>query len=351
MKRHIPGLLMVLGLAATLLMLRPLATGTLPALDTVRALGVQGAVLFCLTYSVATLLLLPTTPFTVVAGVLYGPWGGGALLLLLSLGVDLVAFYVARFARGPFEGMRDRFPGLARLDEALGEGGFGAVCLLRLSPLAPYGVLNYALGLTRVSPAAFLAGTAVGSLPATVLFLVLGHGAAGVVESGGGSIGLWATVALTVVSAVGLTAWAKRRLRAPVVAPEEMGRTPASPVSSPEPATPPRPSTAVKFAARTKRRLSMSVAARKVLASNSGRPWKKWRGLWPVSARDVAASNTERPPRKWRGLLVSERPLTKWRRRLSAAVRKATAGNTGAEPTTWRGLRPWRLMRRKAVTT
>ena len=82
---------------------------------------------------------------------------------------------------------------------------------------------NYALGLTRVGPVAFLAGTAVGSLPATVLFLVLGHGAAGVVEGGGGSLGLWATVVLTVLSAVGLTAWAKRRLGAPVAAREVMG--------------------------------------------------------------------------------------------------------------------------------
>jgi uncharacterized membrane protein YdjX (TVP38/TMEM64 family) len=217
MKRHLPMLLMVLGLVATLLMLRPLASGALPALDTVRESGTWGTVLFCLTYSVSTLLLLPTTPFAVVAGALYGPWGGGALLVLLSLGVDLVAFYAARFARGPFERLRGRFPGLARLDEALGKGGFGAVCLLRLSPLAPYGVLNYALGLTRVSPGAFLAGTAVGSLPPTILFLVLGHSAAGMVQGGGGSLGLWVTVALTVVSAVGLTAWAKRRL-APGVA-------------------------------------------------------------------------------------------------------------------------------------
>jgi uncharacterized membrane protein YdjX (TVP38/TMEM64 family) len=220
MKRHLPSLLMVLGVVATLLMLRPLAAGALPALDLMRASGLQGAVLFSLVYSVATLLLLPTTPFTVVAGVLYGPWGGGALLMVLSLGVDLVAFYLARFARGPFERMSNRFPGLARLDEALGEGGFGAVCLLRLSPLAPYGALNYALGLTRVTPAAFLAGTAVGSLPATVLFLVLGHGAAGMVEGGGGSLGVWATVALTALSAVGLTAWAKKRLATPAAARE-----------------------------------------------------------------------------------------------------------------------------------
>ncbi|NMO17327.1 TVP38/TMEM64 family protein [Pyxidicoccus fallax] len=212
MKRHLPTVLMVLGLVATLLMLRPLATGALPALETVRASGPQGAVLFSLVYSVATLLLLPTTPFTVVAGVLYGPWGGAALLMLLSLGVDLVAFYLARLGRGPFARLKERFPGLARLDEALGKGGFLAVCLLRLSPLAPYGALNYALGLTRVSPAAFLAGTAVGSLPATMLFLLLGHGAAGVVAGGGGSLGLWATVVLTVLSAVGLAAWARKRL-------------------------------------------------------------------------------------------------------------------------------------------
>ncbi|MFP2924343.1 TVP38/TMEM64 family protein [Pyxidicoccus sp. 3LG] len=223
MKRHLPGVLMLLGVVATLLLLRPLAQGALPVLDTVRASGLQGTVLFFVVYGVATLLLLPTTPFTLIAGALYGPVGGGVLLMALSLGVDLVAFYAARLARGRFAKLGERFPGLARLDAALGEGGFGAVCLLRLSPLAPYGALNYALGLTRVGPVAFLAGTAVGSLPATVLFLVLGHGAAGVVEGGGGSLGFWATVVLTALSAVGLTAWAKRRLAAPVVAREVMG--------------------------------------------------------------------------------------------------------------------------------
>lgn len=217
LRRHLPLALMVVGMAATLLLVRPLAQGAMPLLDEVRASGLGGAALFCAVYSVATLLLVPTTPFAVLAGALYGPWGGGVLLMVLSLGVDLVAFYLARLGRGPFARLGERFPGLARLDAALGEGGFLAVCLLRLSPLAPYGVLNYALGLTRVGPVAFLAGTAVGSLPATVLFLVLGHGAAGVVQ-GGGSVGLWVTVALTALSAVGLTAWAKRRMAAPEVA-------------------------------------------------------------------------------------------------------------------------------------
>lgn len=223
MKRHLPGLLMLLGLGATLMMLRPLAEGSLPALEAVRGSGLTGTLLFCGAYSVATLLLLPTTPFTLLAGALHGPWGGGALLMILSLGVDLVAFYLARLARGRFAWVLERFPGLARLDEALGEGGFLAVCLLRLSPLAPYGALNYALGLTRVGPVAFLAGTAVGSLPPMLLFLALGHGAAGMVEGTGGSLGLWLTVALTALSGLGLTAWARRRLAVPVRSQEVVG--------------------------------------------------------------------------------------------------------------------------------
>lgn len=218
MKRHLPVLLMLLGLVGTLLMLRPLAQGALPALETLRGAGLPGLLLFSAVYSVSTLLLLPTSAFALVAGALYGPWGGFALLTLLSLGVDLAAFSLARYARGPFARMRQRFPGLARLDEAMKDGGFGAVCLLRLSPLAPYGVLNYVLGLTRVSAASFLAGTLVGSLPATVLFLVLGHGAADVVRGSGSAVGLWLTVALTALSALGLTAWAKRRLAVPVTA-------------------------------------------------------------------------------------------------------------------------------------
>ena len=103
--------------AATLLLLRPLAQGAMPVLDEVRASGPSGAILFCAAYAVGTLLLVPTTPFAVLAGALYGPWGGGALLMVLSLGVDLVAFYLARLGRGPFARLGERFPGLARLDE------------------------------------------------------------------------------------------------------------------------------------------------------------------------------------------------------------------------------------------
>ncbi|HYH97994.1 TVP38/TMEM64 family protein [Hyalangium sp.] len=220
MRRHAPKLLALLALGAALVLLRPLAAKALPALEALRSTGPQGLVLFCLGYGVATLLLLPTTPFTLLAGALYGPWRGLALLVLLSLAVDGLAFFLARAARQPLSRVLARFPRLARLDEALGEGGFGAVCLLRLSPLAPYAALTYALGLTRVRPAAFLAGTAVGSLPATLLFLFLGHGAAGMAEGSGSPLWPWVAFTLTAVSALGLTVWARRQLAVPASQPE-----------------------------------------------------------------------------------------------------------------------------------
>jgi uncharacterized membrane protein YdjX (TVP38/TMEM64 family) len=42
----------------------------------------------------------------------------------------------------------------------------------------PFGLLNYGFGATRVRPGTFLAGTAVGILPSTFLYAVVGAAAA-----------------------------------------------------------------------------------------------------------------------------------------------------------------------------
>ena len=98
-----------------------------------------------------------------------------------------------------------------RAEDAVGAEGWKIVFLLRLSPVFPFNLLNYALGLTRVRFADYLTAS-VGMLPGTVLYVYSGKllgdvtalagGAA--VEKGAGYyavvvLGLLATVAVTVV--------------------------------------------------------------------------------------------------------------------------------------------------------
>ena len=59
------------------------------------------------------------------------------------------------------------------IDDAIGKKGGKIVFLLRLSPVFPFNVLNYGLGLTQVSLKDYVMGT-LGILPGTVMYVYLG---------------------------------------------------------------------------------------------------------------------------------------------------------------------------------
>ncbi|MEZ0227519.1 MAG: TVP38/TMEM64 family protein, partial [Planctomycetota bacterium] len=88
---------------------------------------------------------------------------------------------------------------------------FKVVLLLRLSPVFPFTVLNYALSVTKVSFRQFLLATWLGTLPGTVMYVYLGTALRSLAESVSGDrtttpaervffvAGLIATVVATVV--------------------------------------------------------------------------------------------------------------------------------------------------------
>jgi len=93
------------------------------------------------------------------AGTLIGGWL--AFLLARSLLRDWIVARIARWPTGP------------RLDEAIGRDGWRLVCLLRVSPVMPFAVTSYALGLTGISLPAYLLGT-LAALPALLGFVAIG---------------------------------------------------------------------------------------------------------------------------------------------------------------------------------
>jgi uncharacterized membrane protein YdjX (TVP38/TMEM64 family) len=122
-----------------------------------------------------------------------------------------LGFLVSRYvARGLVETRLAGDPRLALIDRAIGAEGRKIVLLLRLSPVFPFSLLNYALGLTRVRFADYLLAS-IGMLPGTLLYVYSGKLAGDVATLAGGApvakgagyyalwgVGLLATLAVTV---------------------------------------------------------------------------------------------------------------------------------------------------------
>jgi len=165
-------------------------------------LGPATPLLFILLYAVATLLFLPGTPLTLAGGAPFGPlWGTVYNLTGATLGATL-AFLVARHLGGDWAA-RKSGPRLQRLVAGVEAEGWRFVALVRLVPLFPFNLLNYALGLTRIPLRAYALATAVCMAPAAAAYTYLGYagreaaaGGAGAIRKGLLALGLLAAVAL-----------------------------------------------------------------------------------------------------------------------------------------------------------
>ena len=140
----------------------------------VQGRGLWGAIVFVAGYVVATVAFVPGSLLTLGAGAVFGLARGTALVLVgATLGAS-AAFFVSRYvARGAVERRLAGNPRFAAIDRAVGREGRKIVLLLRLSPVFPFNLLNYALGLTRVRYLDFLLAS-VGMLPGTLLYVYYG---------------------------------------------------------------------------------------------------------------------------------------------------------------------------------
>jgi uncharacterized membrane protein YdjX (TVP38/TMEM64 family) len=190
----------------------------------VDSLGVWGPVVFILGYALAAVAFIPGSVLTIAAGAIFG-LGAGTLYALAGAWLgSSAAFLVARYlARGLVEQRIARSPRFAAVSDAVAANGRKIVFLLRLSPVVPFNVLNYALGVTRVRFVDYLIAS-VGMIPGTVLYVYYGTvaGALATAASAGGThvakgrgyyvllvVGLLATVAATAM----ITRVATRALR------------------------------------------------------------------------------------------------------------------------------------------
>ena len=203
------------GVAAIAIVALVVALGRLidlrAALARIEDTGPLAPLLFIALYVAACVFLLPGAILTLGAGALFGvakgafvAWTGATLGCAAAF---LVGRYLAR------DWVAKRIAGDKRfraIDEAVGREGWKIVGLLRLSPVFPFNLLNYAFGVTRVKFRDYFLASAIGMIPGVLMYVYLGSLAGDLATLGAGGrtrstaewvlygVGLVATVAVTV---------------------------------------------------------------------------------------------------------------------------------------------------------
>ena len=137
-------------------------------------LGPWGPVLFVGVYAAAAVMLAPAFLLTFAAGAIFGLWEGTILVYVGAvLGSSAVYALASPLARSRVLRWIDRDPRVAAVRGAVVGDAVWVMFLLRLSPLVPYVLLNYALALSGVRYADFMIAS-VGMLPAIVMYVYYG---------------------------------------------------------------------------------------------------------------------------------------------------------------------------------
>lgn len=171
-------------------------------------LGVWAPVAFVALYVIGTVLLFPAALLSLAGGAIFGPvWGAVVDLIGATLGAA-AAFLVARYLAADW--VAARLSGkLARLVAGVEAEGWRFVALMRLVPLIPFNLLNYALGLTRIGFLPYVLASAVCMIPGAIAYTWLGY--AGRSAAAGDTRAL--RYALLGLAALALTAFAPRLVR------------------------------------------------------------------------------------------------------------------------------------------
>ena len=169
-------------------------------------------------YNVAVVAFIPGSLLTLAAGAIFGLAEGTLYVFVAATIGAALAFLIARHgARAAIERRihgDDRF---AAIDRAVGAEGLKIVFLLRLSPVFPFNLLNYSLGLTRVRFVDYFMAS-VGMLPGSLLYVYTGKVAGDVAAIAGGQAGEkgagdWLVLVLGLVATAVVTVFVTRIAR------------------------------------------------------------------------------------------------------------------------------------------
>lgn len=137
--------------------------------------GAWGPWLFLALASLTVAVGLPRQAVAFAGAYCFGFWPGFALGLAASVISAALDF---GWARGVGQATVQRMIAgrLARIDRFLGKNPFQASLMLRLLPIGNNVLINVVSGVSGMSAAKFLLGSAIGYIPQTIIFALVGTG-------------------------------------------------------------------------------------------------------------------------------------------------------------------------------
>jgi len=136
--------------------------------------GNAAPAVFILTYIISTILFLPGSLLTLLGGVLFGPiWGTFYSLTAATIGAT-ISFLISRYLASNW--VANKAEGkIQQLIKGVESEGWRFVAFTRLIPLIPFNLLNYALGLTKISLSQYTIASFLFMLPGALAYTYIGY--------------------------------------------------------------------------------------------------------------------------------------------------------------------------------
>jgi len=153
----------------------------------VKDAGSAGPIAFMLIYVMGTVFFLPGSVLTLAGGALFGPVFGTFYNLTAATIGAMISFIAARYLAHDW--VEAKTGGrLKQLKQGVEGEGWKFVAFVRLVPVFPFNLLNYALGLTKIKFSHYCIATYICMLPGAIAYTYLGYAGREAIAGGEGLV-------------------------------------------------------------------------------------------------------------------------------------------------------------------
>jgi len=153
----------------------------------IKDVGAAGPIVFMVIYAIGTVFFVPGSVLTLAGGALFGPLLGTFYNLTAATIGAMISFIASRYLAHDW--VEKKTGGrLKQLKQGVEEEGWKFVAFVRLVPLFPFNILNYALGLTKIKFSHYSIATYICMLPGAIAYTYLGYAGHEAITGGEGLV-------------------------------------------------------------------------------------------------------------------------------------------------------------------